>query len=676
MRRTRVWIALSAPLAAAALLLVTGRHAATAPSLTLPPGLVKINHFIFIMQENRSYDHYFGTYPGGEGQPPGICIPDPTGAGPCIALYHDTNDVNRGGPHNWSNALSDINGGKMDGFLIESYRGFTPNPDCSPPAPNCTPGSDPRDVMGWHDYREIPNYWAYADNYVLQDRMFESITSYSLPAHLYMLAAQSGGYIGTGQPQPQQYSFAEITELLTSGKITWKYYVAAGTSPGAEEGDVQDQAADKYSFWNPLPAFPAVWNDPNQKSNLVDAGNFLHDAQTGNLSQVSWVIPSSPLSEHPPAKVSTGMNWVTTLVNAVMQGPNWKDSAIFICWDDWGGFYDHVTPPKVDQYGLGIRVPGLVISPYARRGYIDHKTYSFESWLRIVEERFGVLSMTARDNHADDMYDSFDFTQNPRAPWLLNPNGSPYPQTVQTPSYPAGSAASVNSAYPTYLIAPGSIASAYAILSDFTTQSPQTNNQWPQALGGVMVSVKDSSGVSLPAGLYYVSARQITYLVPAGLAAGPATVTITGSNGTQSTAGVMVANVAPALYTQNTRGQGAAAALYQRIQGSTVTYEYASSCDASGNCVPVPVDLGPPSDQVYLLLYGTGLRNRSSLANITCSMAEYPNVTVTFAGPQGTYQGLDQVNVPISRTLAGHGQLLLYLTVDGAYSNPVQIAVK
>lgn len=127
------------------------------------------------------------------------------------------------------------------------------------------------------------------------------------------------------------------------------------------------------------------------------------------------------------------MAYVTGLVNAIMQSPNWNSTAIFIAWDDWGGFYDHVDPPKVDEFGYGIRVPGLVISPYARQGYIDHKTYSFESWLKIVEKRYGIASMTKRDKDALDMTEAFDFTQQPRAPIVLNATleGSPYPQTPQ-----------------------------------------------------------------------------------------------------------------------------------------------------------------------------------------------------------------------------------------------------
>src|ERR1700680_967548 len=350
----------------------------------LPPGLDKIQHFVFIMQENRSFDHYFGTYPGVEGIPPNICLPNP-GGGPCVAPYHNLMLVNQGGQHGWGAAQAAIDGGLMDGYLSQALNGT--------------------DAMSWHDSREIPNYWDYAQLYVLQDRLFESVQSYSLPAHLYMLAAQSGGYTGNNQAYPTSYSFTEITELLTSGALTWKYYVNAGKAPGLSDGVDIDQDETVYTFWNPLPAFPAVKNDPNQFSRLANANQFYVDAQNGAPPQVSWIIPNQPQSEHPPANIGVGMNYVTGLVNAVMQGPQWNSTAIFIAWDDWGGFYDHVTPPQLDRYGLGIRVPGLVISPYARQNYVDHKTYSFESWLKTVEERFSVTPMTARDNTANDMFD-------------------------------------------------------------------------------------------------------------------------------------------------------------------------------------------------------------------------------------------------------------------------------
>ena len=403
-------------------------------------GLQKIEHFVFIMQENRSFDSYFGTYPGADGIPHGTWLPTPF-PGLSIPPFHDPNDVNRGGPHNWKNALADIDGGRMDGFILQSYAGKSGNGlvPCFPPDPECVTGRNPFDVMGWHDEREIPNYWNYALLYVLQDHMFESITSYSLPAHLYMLAAQSGGYIGSGQPRPSVYLFPEITELLASGRVDWKYYVTSGMIPDTEDDEVvgvspqRPQHPLQYTYWNPLPAFPAVMRDPTQRRRLADTANFVAAAKSGTLPQVCWVIPAGRVSEHPPSSVREGMAYVTELVNAVMQSPNWDTTAVFISWDDWGGFYDHVVPPVVDQYGLGIRVPGLVISPYAKQGYIDHRVYSFESWLKIVEERFGVKSMTARDAAADDMLDAFDFSQAPRPPLMLaaTKSGSLYPHPLQ-----------------------------------------------------------------------------------------------------------------------------------------------------------------------------------------------------------------------------------------------------
>jgi phospholipase C len=418
---------------------VTTPVATAAPPM--PAGLDKIQHFIFIMQENRSFDEYFGTYPGADGIPQGVCLKNPYG-GPCVAPYHDTSDVNRGGPHGADNSVADINGGKMDGFVIEAYKAEADlgNQPCMPTEKTCAPGQDPRDVMGYHDYNEIPNYWNYAHEYVLQDRMFESVGAFSLVAHLYMLAGQSGGYMDNDdQTPPTEYDFPEITELFAGNKIDWKYYVTSGTEPDTEDAHVvgneteREQNPDKYTLWNPLPAFPKVQNDPTQRSRLVDTSQFYEDAKNGTLPQVSWVVPSGAVSEHAPSSVRVGMAYVTGLVNAVMQSPEWSSSVIFVAWDDWGGFYDHVAPPQVDQYGLGIRVPSFVVGPYVKEHYIDHNTYSFESWLKLTEERFGVVPMTSRDTAAADMLDAFDFTQKPRPPLILSATnqGSPYPQPLQ-----------------------------------------------------------------------------------------------------------------------------------------------------------------------------------------------------------------------------------------------------
>jgi phospholipase C len=403
---------------------------------TIPPrpqGLEKIDHFVFIVQENRSFDNYFGTYPGADGIPANTSVPDLSGG--TLLPYHSTSLVDRGGPHGWDNAVADVNGGGMDGFLKESLGSVAANPVVL---------GTPQDVMSYHDYREIPNYWDYAKLYVLQDRMFESVRSYSLPSHLYILAGQSGGFHGgmfNGQldPVPTEFTFPEVTQLLEESGIEWKYYVTPGREPDTTDGHTVGvgslvvQTPKTFTNRNPLPRFPAVRNDPDQWSRLVDTKQFYVDARKGTLPQVSWLIPSDAVGEHPPSNIGTGMAYVTGVVNAVMQSPDWNHTAIFIAWDDWGGFYDHVIPPAVDQFGYGLRVPGLIISPYAKMGYIDHNEASFEGWLKLIEERFGISAMTARDTNAYDMIDAFDFKQQPRQPVLLQatPQGSPYPPPVR-----------------------------------------------------------------------------------------------------------------------------------------------------------------------------------------------------------------------------------------------------
>lgn len=613
-----------------------------------PPGLEKIQHFVFIMQENRSFDHYFGTYPGVEGIPPGICLPTGTSA-PCIAPHHDTAVNNDGGNHDWTNAIPDIDGGLMDGFALSAN------------AP-----SNPANVMGWHDYHDIPNYWDYASLYVLQDRLFESIASYSLPAHLYMLAGQSGGYYSMVlQNTPTSYNFPEITLLLGSGQIDWRYYVNRGQVPGAADVGGSQEEADEttYSFWNPLPAFPAVKNDSTQFPRLTNATQFYTDAQNGTLPQVSWVIPNLALSEHPPSSITDGMTYVTGLINAVMNSPQWNSTAIFVAWDDWGGFYDHVDPPQVDQYGLGIRVPGIVISPYSRQGYIDHKTYSFESWLKIVEERFGIAPMTGRDNTANDMIDAFDFTQQPRPPIILSTTGTNYPPAPQTLVHSPGTLVVTNSAYATYAVAPGAIATIYG--ASLASGSVGASGQpLPISLGGVSATLQDSTGATFPVPFLYVSPSQVNCVIPNGAAPGAGTVTLT--NGNASFTGTVLVNVvAPGLYTATLTGQGPIAAQAVNSQG----YMNVSQCSAPTTCTLVPINV---TTYPYLTLYGTGIRGAQQ-ANVTVKIGNV-NAPVTYSGPQGQYAGLDQVNVSLPQSLTGRGQLVVTITANGQATNMGQLA--
>ncbi len=363
---------------------------AVVPAQAQDGGIHKIKHVIVIMQENRSFDTYFGTFPGADGIPmqngvPTVCVPDPK-TKTCVKPYHDTNNVNAGGPHAQAAATADIDGGKMDGFIV-SFR-VAQRACKNPDTPGCTNGASP-DVMGYHDAHEIPNYWAYANNFVLQDHMFEPNASWSLPSHLFMVSAWSAKCTTAGDPAScknalngpsglnvakNDYAWTDLTYLLHKSNVSWAYYLSEGDEPDCEDDAMlcqpQKQSQKVPGIWNPLPAFDTVKQD-GELGNIQTLDKYITAAKDGTLPAVSWIVPENKVSEHPPAKVSDGQAYVTGLINSAMQGPDWNSTAIFLSWDDWGGFYDHVAPPKIDENGYGLRVPGLVISPYAKQGSIS-----------------------------------------------------------------------------------------------------------------------------------------------------------------------------------------------------------------------------------------------------------------------------------------------------------------
>jgi phospholipase C len=442
------------------------------PVTQLPPapavGIHKIRHVVVIMQENRSFDSYFGTYPGADGIPglagnPGAvpCVPNPGGG--CTRPFHDRRDRNLGGPHGEQNALADIDGGRMDGFIRQQAQARAGceqlfNPACG----RGRTGGRP-DVMGYHDGADIPNYWTYARDFVLDDHMFQSDDSWSLPAHLYMVSAWSAfcpsadpmscvndnrrpalppdfqrADLRIAQPTIPNYAWTDLTFLLHKYNVSWAYYVFKGNEPDCEDDAALSCAPVRQGprtpgIWNPLPYFEDVRQD-GQLDNVQSLSSFFAAARAGTLPAVSWVDPNGRVSEHPPALVSAGETYVTGLINAIMRSPDWSSTAIFLAWDDWGGFYDHVRPPAVDVNGYGLRVPALVISPYARRGFIDHQTLSFDAYLKFIEDDFlgGARLNPATDGRPDPRPDvredvpqlgnllaDFDFSQPPRPPVIL-----------------------------------------------------------------------------------------------------------------------------------------------------------------------------------------------------------------------------------------------------------------
>ena len=257
-----------------------------------------------------------------------------------------------------------------------------------------------------------PNYWAYADNFVLQDHMFASAATWSLPEHLFIVSGWSARCSTTdpmscvnelqaperlildknGTPTAvPNYAWTDITYLLHRDSVTWAYYLDEGTQPDCANDamfcEEQPQRAGVPQIWNPLPWFVTVQQN-NETANVQSLDKYFVAAKTGTLPQVSWITPNNRDSEHPPSSLSTGQAYTTSIINAAMEGPDWNSTAIFLAWDDWGGFYDHVVPPQVDENGYGIRVPALVISPYAKKGYIDHQTLSFDAYLKFIEDDF------------------------------------------------------------------------------------------------------------------------------------------------------------------------------------------------------------------------------------------------------------------------------------------------
>jgi len=315
----------------------TGSSAASQQSTAALTGIHKIRHVIIIMQENRSFDTYFGTYPGADGIPmhdgvPAVCVPNPSGG--CTRPYHDTADINGGGPHGEANAVTDIDGGKMDGFIRQRDAAHKTCRFANDPA--CSLGATP-DVMGYHTGAELPNYWAYAKNFVLQDHMFEPVKSWSLPDHLYLVSGWSawcanrspmscvnditGPYPGkvfdravaqemaTGTTSID-LAWTDITYLLHEHHVSWAYYVQRGTQPDCSSDSAETcapvrQSASTPGIWNPLPLFGDVRTD-HQVASVQGLSSYFGAARGGSLPSVSWTTPSDPDSEHPPASIHQG----------------------------------------------------------------------------------------------------------------------------------------------------------------------------------------------------------------------------------------------------------------------------------------------------------------------------------------------------------------------------------
>jgi phospholipase C len=380
-------------------------------------GFSKIQHIVFIVKENRTFDNYFGQFPGADGATRGTLS-----TGQVITLGHATDTMPYDLGHDWQDAHTAVNGGAMNQFDL------------------VVNGNKNGQFLGYTQFTQpdIPNYWTYAQKFTLADNTFSSLTGPSFPNHLYTVAATSGGAInnpagvpgsswgcdadpgevvdvmdasGSISEQPPCFDFQTLADSLQNAGIGWKYYAP----PQGQSGYI----------WSTLDAIKHIRLGSLWTSNVVPDTQFVSDAQAGNLPAVSWLVTAANQSDHPPASVCAGENWTVQQINAVMQGPLWNSTAIFLTWDDFGGFYDHVPPPATDQFGLGPRVPLIIISPFAKPGNIAHTQYEFSSFLVFVEIRFALKSLGGRDMAANNMLDSFDFDQRALAPVVLNTRPCP-----------------------------------------------------------------------------------------------------------------------------------------------------------------------------------------------------------------------------------------------------------
>lgn len=359
------------------------------PTPTATPNpTTPIKYIVIIMMENHTFDNYFGTYPGANG------VVEPRATNP---FYRDFD-------HNGPPLVAAMDGGKMDEFPARGQVQYT--------------------------QADIPNYWSYAQHYGLGDNFFTSIASSSTPNHLSMITAQSGGLdttvslsystFRTGGCKTTQNTLAYSKDASTGNE----YFAHACYNIQSIPQEL-DQAGISWRYYYNTPYWDApgfVQSTSSSKSIIKDPGRFVKDVKAGRMATVSWITPPNSASDHPPQFIEAGQNFVTTQVNAIMNSPYWANTAIFVTWDDWGGQYDHVPPPQVDGVGLGPRVPLLVISPYAKPGYISHQQGEFASFDKFIEEDYGLPSLNQRDAlpQTSDLMDFFDFADPPQPPLLLN----------------------------------------------------------------------------------------------------------------------------------------------------------------------------------------------------------------------------------------------------------------
>jgi phospholipase C len=291
------------------------------------------------------------------------------------------------------------NNGKMDGFVSALI----------------ARNQDGKQAMGYYDGSDIPYYWNLADNYVLFDQFFSSAKDGSFSNHMYWVAGISSVAPKGTQLSDMLVNFPTIFDHLQAAGVSWKFYVQNydPTITYRDMGTSGNRASQV--IWVPLLNFDRFIDDPNLSSHIVDLSQYYVDLDNGTLPAVAYLVPSGA-SEHPPSSLMSGQRFVKNIIQELMRSTAWDSSAFMLAYDDWGGWYDHVAPIQVDKYGYGPRVPVLLISPYAKTGYIDHTVLDFTSMLKFIEQNWNIAPLAERDTNANNLLSAFDFNQSPRLP--------------------------------------------------------------------------------------------------------------------------------------------------------------------------------------------------------------------------------------------------------------------
>lgn len=345
------------------------------PAVTPPGARTPVQHVVEIMMENHGFDNLFGTFPGAIGFPPNASVPN--GSGGSVHPYWIEGNSTVDLPHDRGSELADLDGGRMDGF-VESMERFDP--------------AHPNTPMGFYNSTQVPELWGLARDYVLCDMYFAPVLGPTIPNRLYALAGDSAGITSDSWPNGG-VALRTIFDQLSSVGLSWTYYyVPSSYAP------------------IPLQVYP-LRTIPSEARDVVPVSGFENALKEGQLANVTFFDPSasSIFSMHPPQSVTVGEQWALSIVRAIQASPFWNSTAIFLTFDEGGGFYDSVVPPVVDPLGDGFRVPMLVISPFTQHGGIDSEVFDHTSVLHFIDDNWGLPALNARVAKANDIGSTLHF---------------------------------------------------------------------------------------------------------------------------------------------------------------------------------------------------------------------------------------------------------------------------